>query len=233
MSLGNLHEVFKTIDTLDFDENFVGLYVELDAVGDCEHIGVIIKCWENSMLFHFKFSGVRLEPVPSMDELQCYTTLKLYLGDKEIEEFYGYCHFLRKKISNNNSRFSYIFDDSKFSMDVKRMLDNSPTDMLLTTCTGFCLKVLDGNMLENRYLNTTDWDNTTLDDNRIAQTIKEIKKIFEERGFDYSLINEGDIKRIYPIELMTSSLFVNYPIRKYQIDSQVDEVRECLSNISK
>lgn len=115
--------------------------------------------------------------------------------------------------------------------DVKRMLDGSPTDMLLTTCVGFCLKVLDGNMLENRYLNIADWDNSTLDDNRKAHTISDIKKIFEERGLDYSLINEADIKRIFPIELMTSGLFSDYPIRKHQIDSRVDEVRECLRSV--
>lgn len=119
MSLDSLHKKIRAINTLVSDRNLVGLYGELDATGDCEHIGVLIKCDDVPILFHFKRSGVRLEPVPNVDEEQYYIQLNLYLDDKEVAEFYSYCNFLKRKISNNNSRFSYIFDDSKFSMGCK------------------------------------------------------------------------------------------------------------------
>lgn len=232
-----INENLKNITDSSIENDFVGIYGELDESGDCEHVGLIIRYNSNTHLFHFNRAGIHLEPFNTSDDtLKYYKKLSLFSHKEEVVSFLGHCQYLKKTIPNNITRNNYLLDPSYFSSTNQSFLVDSTSNLVVTTCVGFCIKVIDGAMLDNNYINLDDWDESSLSESYRTRTLQYLDKIAIEEGKTLTdLFNESDIKRITPAELVSSAFFEDHAITKDSIDSIVtlieDHFRELIDII--
>lgn len=228
-----VHTVMFNSKAICANDSFVGIYNEFTSDRECVHAGLVI-CYAGSVyLFHSLFNRICLDELEDDGVCRYIIKLHIYNTEERVRSFLGHCKSLYSVITNDIVKSCFYFDNSYFTKDGAYFLEGSSTGLVLTTCVGFCLKVLDGDLLENRYLELADWDSTSLDKCYYDRSVTRIRYIVDSYRLDFdALIDLNNIKRVSPIELLTSGLFVSYPIRKVSIDSRIDEVSMYLSSIS-
>ncbi|MGG5599316.1 hypothetical protein ACPDHJ_05880 [Myroides sp. C8-3] len=223
-----INENLKNISAASIENDFVGIYGEIDESGDCEHVGLIIRYNSNTHLFHFDRTGIHLVPFNiSDDTIRYYKKLSLFDHKEKVVDFLGHCEYLKRVIPSNIARNTYLLDSSYFSSTDQEFLIGSDSNLVITTCVGFCIKVIDGAMLENNYINLNDWDESSLSQSYRERTLEYLQRIADEEEKTLEdLFNESDLKRITPSELISSAFIDDHAIRKESIDSIVTLIEE-------
>lgn len=200
---------------IDIEEDFVGVTVEIDEqTGVCKHSGLII-CYEQEV-YYFHYTGRNVELKQSIPEL--YFKKLDVIDNVLIASFLWHCEKLAKDV---NPIYGFVFDKSYYDSNADYYLINAKFD--ITTCVGFCIKVLEGFLL-TEYLKTDDWGISSLESlDKIEESLKEryisyMNSIAEKNGVSIEEI-KCTYKRILPSELFSSTFFTELPIRKKETDT--------------
>ncbi|MPT36409.1 MAG: hypothetical protein E2604_15305, partial [Flavobacterium sp.] len=138
-----------TIHDIDTDENFVALTVELDNDLTCKHSGILICIDEKLQYFHY--TGISVELTCNIPPDKFYLKKTDVVDDDIIIAFLWHCQKLAEEVS---PIYGWYFDESYYDSNGEYYLKNAKKD--ITTCVGFCIKVLTG-FLDGRYLELNDW----------------------------------------------------------------------------
>jgi len=232
IKLLNIDEDLKKLEDCDFSKDFVSISSEIDENGVCVHSGLIICFQEQVFYYHYTGKSVLLNEITS--ELSNHSSLfvkKLeIIFEDDVVTFLGHCEKLQKIGVKPN--YGFIFNDSYYDSNTKEsFLVNAKHD--ITTCVGFCIKVIRGFLFNNKeYLKIDDWGNidmSTLNPNLVNYINHYLQKYAAENGIQVKeLFDKGELKRITPSELLTSGFFRDLPIRKASIDSVKPEIEEFL-----
>ena len=221
-NLEELKAELSDINSCDLTNNFVAISVEVDENGLCYHSGLVICYDEELSYFHYTAKDVVLEKLDILltgkaiflKELNCIHTL-------EVESFLGHCEKLIE--IGVSPIYGFIFNDSYYDSTTKEsFLVNTQHD--ITTCVGFCIKVIRGFLYNhNEYLKLSDWNVSTL-----QGTNQGLIDYFNHQINNYSILHDvnitqliliDELKRITPTELLGSGFFENLPIIKESIDA--------------
>lgn len=197
------------ISAINTDEDFIACTSEVDSSGNCVHSGLLICCDKELKYFHY--TGKKVELTDNLPDNLYYKKLEI-IDDELILSFLFHCEKLSTEI---NPTYGFVFDDSYYDSNGDYYLINASQD--ITTCVGFCIKVLNG-FLDVKYLETSDWDENTL--NSLGNLKAKFLNYLRNQGIDPDVLqSSGVLKRILPLEMITSSFFDKCPIKKNDTDS--------------
>lgn len=199
--------------------NFAAAAVGLNRHGEAVHAGIIINFNESLSLFHYNGQMVLFEDVP----LAWYFHKDfLFVDDFLVESFLAHCQMANETA---HPKYGFVFPYSFYRDKVYFSEDNIPEYM---TCVGFCLNVIQGFLLDEKFIDYEGWD------------IDSIKKegwaieFIEKFRINNPQFSEDDIKkylkRVSPDEYLAASFFNKMPIEKSQIDIIIDDVRSVLKD---
>ena len=210
------------LSKVDLTENFVAIASEVNNKGICTHSGLIICFDEKVLYFHYTGKAVKLEDLTTKTSSITETYIKKLniIVEDDVVSFLGHCEKLNKK--GIDPKYGFIFNDSYYCSKTKdSYLINAKYD--ITTCVGFCIKVIRGFLFNNEeYLKLSDWNATSLKNaeqwlidymnNYLLIYAKENDLTIED------LYANSELKRITPSELLSSGFFVELPISKKAIE---------------
>ncbi|TNJ47120.1 hypothetical protein KFZ70_05030 [Tamlana fucoidanivorans] len=226
-----------SVKEYDFSEDFVAISCEVDDSGVCRHSGLIISYDGAIFYFHFGGKSVELENLNDQtDDLNSLYIKKLdIISNEEVVVFLGHCEKLQK--IGVHPKYGFLFDDSYYdSSDYKSFLVNANYD--ITTCVGFCVKVIRMFIHNNdEYLKLDDWNISSIYD--ADQWVKDFMNKYlpiYAKAYGLSIADlfaQNEIKRIAPSELLSSTFFTDLPIRKLSIDGIRPELEEFFLKIKR
>lgn len=214
------------ISEISKEEDFVACTTEIDDEGTCYHSGLLI-CFEGELKY-FHYTGKTVELVDTLPK-------NLYFKKTDLIEEELICSFLWhcEKLSNEaNPIYGFFFDESYYDSNGDYYLKNSKYD--ITTCVGFCLKVLTG-FLKTPYLETNDWDITSLDSlgDKKNRFLIYLHSISIKEGINIGeLFNKDKLKRILPSEMFSTSFYTKTPIRKIDTDEILNLIENHFSTLA-
>lgn len=220
-------ELIKLDNTI-LKNDFVSIAVQVDGDGNCYHSALLFGNEGDHYLFHFDSKSVLLEsPIPNMDDWYFFKELE-FINPLLTSLFLSHC---RQIIASAKPFFGFLFDGSYYK-DGKYFTESGISE--ITTCVGFCLKVLDGFRYgTDNYMEVDDWDETSLEIFKTQHTafyehmIAKIEAINPDKDYNYK---KNYLKRITPIELTTSAFVKKRPVRKNDIDPIVSDVNDIIKN---
>lgn len=210
------------LDNLDLDADFVSISCEIADNGYCKHSGFIINFQDQIFYFHYSGEEVLLEDITAnFDQIKNIYIKELdIIPEPDVVSFLGHCQKLKKK--GVHPTYGFVFDNSYYDPNTKdSFLVNAQHD--ITTCVGFCIKVIRGFLYNHEeYLKIGDWSNLNMEEinpraveyiNHFLEKYAKANNISVDELFD-----KGDLKRITPSEILTSTYFQDLPISKNSID---------------
>jgi hypothetical protein len=206
----------------DLSKNFVAIASEIED-GECSHSGLII-CFEKQItFFHYTGKTVELKNITSDISIKNDTYIKLLniIVEDEVISFLGHCEKLKTK--GIHPQYGFVFNNSYYDSTTKEsFLINAEFD--ITTCVGFCIKVIRGFLFNNdEYLKLDDWNSSSLQSTQkwlIEYMNKYLLIYAKENGISVeNLYSKSELKRITPSELLSSGFFNDLPISKVSIET--------------
>lgn len=210
------------LSKVDLSEDFVAVASKINDEGVCTHSGLII-CFEKKVLFfHYTGKTVELEDLTTKMSSMNETYIKKLniIVEDDVVSFLGHCEKLKAK--GIDPKYGFIFNDSYYDSKTKSSyLINAKYD--ITTCVGFCIKVIRGFLFNNEeYLKLSDWNVTSLKNAEqwlIDYMNKYLLIYAKENGLTIDdLYAKSELKRITPSELLSSGFFEDLPISKNSIE---------------
>lgn len=212
------------ISCVDLEDNFVAIGSYINSDRFCEH-SVLIICY-NKELKQFHYTGKEVE-LKNIDERQEIYYKKLdIIHEDEVVAFLGFCEELIQ--IGVHPTYGFVFNNSFYNpSDKSNFLINAKHD--ITTCSGFCIKVIRGFLYNNpEYLFLQDWNyNSYLTSpNNLRSYMNYILENYAKQNNTSlsQLFNLEEIKRITPLELLISAYYNELPIRKVSIDFLINEI---------
>jgi len=135
----------------------------------------------------------------------------------EVPAFIVHCQQIKQKAK---PIYGFFYSGEFYDSEGNYLMNKDLGERM--TCVGFCLNVLKG-FLEEDYIDYTDWGSATHTKSGY------LEDYCKRHGLDISKVKASH-RRITPLEYLTSGLFSNLPIRKSQIDSRKDDVKEYVLN---
>lgn len=220
MSKIELEKELVRLKDYDSTRNFVGISVELNKNGVCSHSGLVISFEGKLYYFHY-YIKVILDDIT--DKIEDYPDIYFkeleIVSDYEVDTFLGHCEILFAR--GVTPLYGFVFDSSYYDSNGKFFLQNAKVD--ITTCVGFCIKVIRGWIYSHEeYLKLSDWDSTSLE-----KVPKETLEVLENYLTLFAsnanisvdeLYKTNEVKRIIPSELISSGFYTKLPIEKNSID---------------
>ncbi|PRP68112.1 hypothetical protein [Nonlabens agnitus] len=205
----------------DFSVDFVAIYSTMTN-GVADHAGLFICFDEKQYAFHFDSQNVVLVEITGKEETLNQLHIKVLdiIFEEEVPAFLTHCEILLKK--GISPLFGFAFSDSYYdSVTKESFLKNAKFD--ITTCVGFCIKVIRGHLYNNQeYLKLEDWgfeSLLTLKPLRLERMKRYLRSYASLHSISIEdLYNDSDLKRILPSELLSSGYFIELPISKNSTD---------------
>lgn len=211
----------KSIADYDFSNNLVGLISTVTDKGFCNHAGILIHYDDKISIFHFNGNEVLLQEA-KQEELGIMLFKKLEIvHEYEVPAFLGFCKDLLDR--GVSPSYGFLFDKGYYDPYSKESyIKNTKID--ITTCVGFCIKVIRGFIYTHEeYIKLDDWNIESLNTSKIVELKSYLDGFAEYLQIDSEeLYQKDDIKRIKPSELLASTYFGDLPIEKVRIDSKLE-----------
>lgn len=217
------------IINVDLEDNFVAIGSYIDSNRFCQH-SILIICYNKELKqFHYTGKEVELKNIDPNQEIY-YKKLDI-IHEDEVVAFLGFCEELIK--IGVHPTYGFVFNDSFYDpFDKSNFLKNAKHD--ITTCSGFCIKVIRGFLYNNpEYLFLKDWNYNSY----LASPIN-LKSYMNFILENYATQNNTslsqlftleEIKRITPLELLISAYYSDLPIRKVSIDFLINDLAARIS----
>ena len=215
-------------------KDFVAAAVAVDRNGNAYHAGLVISYKGQVCVFHYTGSSIVLQPVPE-DDWYLHKHLD-FIHEEDVPAFVIHCQSIKK---DANPKYGYYFGGDYY-VDGKYFSETEASEIM--TCAGFCLNVLLGFIEADEYLAVEDWDANDPDtrytvyvhgqpehltaDEYIEYYVNAVKKIYQP---DELAVLKKNLRRIYPIQYLASAFMENLPIRKSEIDQNVENIQKILT----
>ncbi|MFM9987439.1 hypothetical protein [Flavobacterium sp.] len=230
LSVTKINKELLRFDDHDLDDEFLGVAVLLDHLGNPKHTGLAL-CFEGEKLF-FHFNGeVLLDDVTDSTSNIYYKKLEIF-PDSYLTYIRGHFDLLLNTVT---PLYGFVFTDSfydEFGTYVSE-IENLPD---FCTCVGFCINVIRSLFLKptTKYIEINDWTN---------ESLEKVSEVYIEMVDKYLLlvkelnpqflpeIKKKNYKRIAPTELLLSGFLAQpkkLPVRKSDINPHVLETRKIL-----
>lgn len=205
-----MFEIVRTKMESDRVTDYVALGNLVNEKGSF-HSAFIIN-YENK-LFEFHYTSSNIEYIEiSRDYFHKITDT---IHSDEVPSFIALCNNIMKKA---NPKYGFFYSGESYNIDGTHMSNSGLGERM--TCVGFCLNVLKG-FHEDDYIIYTDWTEESIEGTEYLK--------------DYCLRNNLNItemksylRRITPLEFLTSGFFTKIPISKMEIDGKKMEVEKFL-----
>lgn len=194
-------------------QDFVGIGV-LNEGEIATHSALIIKHRAEVYEFHYTGREILLEQL----NMNFYHKIILVIPSFEIPALLKMAQNVHKYAKPN---YGCFYSGEFYDADGNHFSNINGQYM---TCVGFCLNVLKGFLLED-YLKYEDWDNTTADG--FLGHADYFSFFIQRHGLDPEEFSTS-LRRITPLEILTSAFFSDLPIRKTIIDTYKDQVNNYL-----
>lgn len=220
--------IFK-IQECDTNEDFIAIGIELDENGYGHHSGIFISLNNELVLFHFDGSNVKIENADDLNEWFLLNKLVIFEGEDDfIINFKAHCEIICEEAI---PEYGFLFDGSYYDIDGKYYTETEFNDV--TTCVGFCIKVIQGYLNSSSYIDLNGWNINSLEDYKLKNNgfyeyqLEVLREKYPERIEE---IKEKYFKRILPAELTSSAFCDVLPITKENIDYFIPTVEMTLIN---
>jgi hypothetical protein len=220
INLDNIPDNLYKVQDCDTAEDFIAIGIELDETGYGHHSGIFICLNSELILFHFDGSQVKIEEVKDINEWFLIKKLEIFDGEDDfILNFKAHCEIICEEA---NPEFGFLFDGSYYDLNGLYYTETELHDV--TTCVGFCIKIIQGYLNNSMYIDLSEWNNNnnnSLEEYRLKNTeyyeyqLENLKNKYPEKIAE---IVEKYFKRILPSELTSSAFYDNLPITKQNID---------------
>ncbi|QKG55596.1 hypothetical protein GKZ68_02455 [Hymenobacter sp. BRD128] len=217
-----INENLIKISEAGLPENFISVATKIYD-NNPTHAAIFIRHQAKNYLHHFP--GTWLPEVRENFEDDWYILKKCEViksGDENrIGSFLQYC---RRICDRSRVTYGFYMDGSKYDQEGKYIKNSDMPE--LGTCVSFCVNTLSGALvIEDEYLLLDDWDDSSIMDAHGLDmfSMSQIKANYPD--LDISIYNAYR-KRISPLEYLTSGFFSNYPIKKEEINTIVEDVKK-------
>jgi len=209
------------INSCDLSEDFVALSADIDENGTCFHSGLVI-CYDGELnYFHYTGKEVLLDKLNIVtNNYNLYLKKLDIISSLDVVSFLGHCEKLLAK--GVLPSYGFVFNNSYYDSTTKdSFLTNAVHD--ITTCVGFCIKVIRGFLFNNtEYILLSDWNISSLNglNPDLINYIDFYLKVYATQNNTTvsQLYSHNELKRVTPSELLASGYYLNLPILKESID---------------
>lgn len=207
-----MFELVRTLYEDDRTSDFVAIACQEAHV----HSHSLIIIQKDSKLYQFDFiSEVSLKDI----EDDCYHKVTNVIDSDLVPSFLTYCKVIAKRAK---PKFGFFYSGEYYDSIGNYSSTSNVGETM--TCVGFCLNVLKGFLNEQDYIKYQDWDESSY-----ALTPDYLEDYVKEHNLKIEDISASH-RRITPLELLTSAFFTKLPIRKKDIDSKIEYVRETIKD---
>jgi len=207
----DLSAIIKSGEDSGSIADFVALGYQYDD--RYSHAAFIIQYEGDLIEFHYDGFGVVYSAL--LDTY--FQKITQTIHPDEVPAFIVYCKRIKEKAK---PIYGYFYSGEFYDSEGNYLMNKDLGERM--TCVGFCLNVLKG-FLEEDYIDYTDWGNETHTEPDYLQSY------CKRHQLDMSKVKASH-RRVTPLEYLTSGLFSDLPIRKFQIDSRKDDVKEYVLN---
>ncbi len=217
INLNNIPEHILKIQDCDLAEDFIAFGIELDENGHGHHSGIFISLNNELVLFHFDAITVKIEHSNDLNGWFLLNKLVIFEGEDDfIINFKAHCEIICEESS---PEFGFLFDGSYYDINGKYYTETDFSDV--TTCVGFCIKVIQGYLNNTKFIDLTGWNINPLDDFKLKNSSfyeQQLEILKEKYPLRIEEIKENYFKRILPSELTSSGFYDDLPVTKDNID---------------
>lgn len=227
----NFDSNLTLLNECDYSEDFVAISSLVDNDSNCTHSGLVI-C-QDEEIHYFHYTG-KVELINITENVKTKKMNPIYqrkldiISPHDVLMFLGHCEKLIQQ--GISPIYGFVFNDSYYdSITKEHFVKEQKHD--ITTCVGFCIKVIRGFLWNNtEYLKLSDWNNQTISTvpkerlDKINLYLENYAKLHKIKIED--LYKQNEIKRILPIEILGSGFFSNLPITKSDIDLILPDLKE-------
>jgi hypothetical protein len=232
-----LEEVTSLIiksDSKDLPENFVASAVLINEKGIAYHAGIVIGYQDERYLFHYTGLEVKLEIITKG---KWYFHKELtFIAEDEVSAFINHCKVIEQEA---NPEYGYFFGGSFYDTNGKYFSENGTPEIM--TCVSFCLNVILGFIESDEYITFADWNVSNQsgtyriyhpwgsEDKNAEEYIEYFINSFSNLVKDVNLdALKANLRRIYPVEYLSTAFVEAPPIRKVDVDIILPFVEKAL-----
>lgn len=199
-------------------KHFVGVGVEINALGITRHVGLVFFCDDGYFLFHFNGSDVEIEEEP----LGWYFKKLDFINSEFCNQFFGHCKKIKDIAKPVNG---YFYPGSYYSSDGVYCTNLGLPEYM--SCVGFCINVVKGFIEADEYFHYQDWTNLNgeFDKKYISDFIEKYKKIRPDMNEE---LISNNIRRITPPEYLASAYLEELPIRRNAVRNILNLVTQAI-----
>ncbi len=217
INLNKIPEHIFKIQDCDLAEDFIAIGIELDDNGIGHHSGIFISLNNELVLFHFDGSVVKIENANDLNQWFLLNKLVIFEGEDDfIINFKAHCEIICEEAT---PEFGFLFDGSYYDINGKYYTETEINDV--TTCVGFCIKVIQGYLNSSNYIDLTGWNIDSLDDYKLKNNQfyeYQLDLLKEKYPSRIDEIKDKYFKRILPSELTSAGFCDTLPITKQNTD---------------
>jgi hypothetical protein len=231
LTVSKISDKLLRFDDHDVDDEFFGIAVWLNDVGNPQHSGLVL-CYEGEKLFfHFTSKDVLIENVTEIPTEIYYKKLGLF-PDSYLPYIRSHFDLLLETV---HPLYGFMFTDSYYDKlghyisDIQDLPD-------FCTCVGFCINVIRSLFLNpaSKYIEIKDWTSESLEkvaDHYIEYVNEYLLLVQKLSPESFLEVQKNTYKRIMPVEMLLSGFFSepkDLPIRKVNIDPHILNTRKIL-----
>lgn len=194
----------------DIDTDFVAIGY-LPLANRITHSAFVIQYEGILYEFHYEGSAIDFSEIWN----NYFHKITASVHPEEVPAFMAMCEQIKKKA---NPKYGYFYSGENYDRSGNHFGMRDLGERM--TCVGFCLNVLKG-FFDEDYIEYADWKEDT------HKQTGYLEKYCIRHNIDISKVKASH-RRITPLEFLTSGFFIDFPIRKIQIDGKIDEVAEII-----
>lgn len=205
-----MFEIVQSKTESDIDRDFVALGF-LPLANEMTHSALIIQY--EGILYEFHYEGSEIDFSEIWNNY--YHKITYSVHPDEVPAFMVMCEQIKKKA---NPKYGYFYSGENYDKQGNHFGNKDLGERM--TCVGFCLNVLKG-FFDEDYIKYADWKEDT------HAKAEYLERYCIRYNIDIEKVKASH-RRIAPLEFLTSGFFMDFPIRKTQIDNKIEEVREVI-----
>jgi len=201
-----LFDIVQTVNATD-SHDFVALGSNFG--GSYPYHSLLVVRY-SEMLRGFQYFGTanEIDNIPN----DCFHTIMSHIQKSDIPAFIAHC---KNVIKNASPEFGYFYSGDEYDQNGVHFSNFKGQQRM--TCVGFCLAIIKGFIDEEEFINYTDWNQASLENEYLT-------KFCEENNFNISDI-ESHARRITPLDYIACGLVQGeLPIRKKSIDNLIPDI---------
>lgn len=194
-------------DNAILPSSFVAAAVQLNEDGEANHAGIVICDENNYFVFHF-IRGILIDTLPN-GQWFFHKPIENIFPDL-VPAFVSHCKVIERKAK---PEFGFFYGGSHY--DSNGIFFSKNTSLQLMSCVGFCINVILGFLEEEVYFDQTTWPVSEGDENYFDKYVKQLQILHPDANIE---VLRQDLRRIYPIDFISSAFLKELPITKQNIE---------------